>query len=423
MPVEIVHPLDADLLHPMYRSALQAYLTTDDHAHQVYESYRARSVDPALAWVARDRGRVVGTLRSIEGRLSVPGGPVEPRPDVVTDLLSLVSVAPTHRRQGLLTRMITGALTEAHERGAVLAALVAAEWPIYGRFGYAPAAFETSWAVDGRVAALRDAARVGSLEEIDVEEASELAPPLYVAEARRRGGLVTRDELWWDRDLYRLGPDREQVDVPGITRSRHVVHRDDDGTVDGYVRWRVLAEDPDGADGVLKVTEVLAATPVAYRELWRFLLGIDLVSRLEYPSRPVDDPLPLLFTDGRAASVLRQGDALWLRLLDVPAALTARGYAVTDALVLDVVDPAVGGWGTGRWRLDVSPAGATCTAAAGATPDVTLPQTSLASLYLGGVSAATLAFAGGLDEHTPGAVARLDTVFGTGLAPWRATSF
>lgn len=422
MAVEIVHPLPPELLDPMYAAAMRAYLTTDTG---LSAPWRRRAVDPGLAWVALDAGRVVGTLRTIEDTVSIPGAPGAACPQLNADLLSLVSVAPTHRRRGLLRQLLGESLTQAHERGKAVSALVAAEWEIYGRFGYAPATFETTYEVHGfRRGARVDTAAEGTVREVDVIEAAELAPPLHEAEAAARAGLIGRDDVWWDRELRRVGEGRAVVPDPSATPPRFVVHLDGAGAVDGYVRWSVKDRDDGRALGTLHVEEVLVSNPVAYRELWRFLLGIDLVDRLHYPRRPVDDPLPWILGDGRAAGPSRQEDAMWLRILDVPAALTARGYPVEDELVLDVVDPAVGHWAGGRWRLTAGPDGARCVAAPEATPDLRLPQATLASLYLGGVRAAALGAAGGrYDEETPGAAARLDRLFATPLAPWLATDF
>ena len=421
MPAEVVHPLPADLLPPLYSAAMRAYLSEN---HGTMAPWRERAVDLDRAWAAVEHGRVVGTLRTIDDTVTVPGAPGGRAARVDADLLSLVSVNPTHRRQGLLRRMLDGSLTEAHDRGLAVSVLVAAEYEIYGRFGYAPAAFETRFDVHAHRPGARVAGeRTGSMREVDPLEASELAPSVYEAECDLRAGMIGRDELWWDRELRRWGQDREVVRSVDQPTPRHAVHLDADGAVDGYVSWAVQTRD-EGADlGTLEVSALFASTPVGYRELWRFLLGIDLIDRLDYPGRPVDDPLSWLLADARTARIRGGSDAMWLRILDVPDALSARGYHVEDELVLDVVDPAVGNWAGGRFRLTASPAGATCVPAPEATPDLRLPARTLSSLYLGGVRAGVLGRAGGFDEETPGAGARLDHLFATPLAPWRGTDF
>jgi hypothetical protein len=87
-----------------------------------------------------------------------------------------------------------------------------------------------------------------------------------------------------------------------------------------------------------------------------------------------------------------------------------------------VVDEDLGGFAAGRYRLDVSPDGVSCERTTD-TPDLRLPQRTLASAYLGDQSIRTLAIAGGVDELTPGAVARADALFTTALAPWNNTGF
>ena len=147
---------------------------------------------------------------------------------------------------------------------------------------------------------------------------------------------------------------------------------------------------------------MLATTPDAYRALWGYLLSIDLVRLLQLEAYPVDEPLEWLIPDGRLARRTWTGDNDWLRLLDVPAALSARRYPSTDRLVLDVIDTD-GGWAQGRVRLDGGPEHAECTPAPHDSPDLTLSQRALASIYLGGCTVRSQQLAGLLDEHTAGA--------------------
>jgi predicted acetyltransferase len=130
-----------------------------------------------------------------------------------------------------------------------------------------------------------------------------------------------------------------------------------------------------------------------------------------------------LLGDGRALRQSHYGDGLWLRLLDVPAALSARRYATTGELTLDVVDEDVGGYAAGRFTLRGGPAGAECVSSPRAAVDLRIGQRALASCYLGGVSLRAQIDAGQLEEVTPGAVHRADTMFGTPIAPWCATDF
>jgi len=197
------------------------------------------------------------------------------------------------------------------------------------------------------------------------------------------------------------------------------VHRDATGAVDGAAIFR-LPWSPDPAQaGVLQVEAFEALTVDAYRALWGLLLDFDLTKRVVAARRPVDEPLRWMLTNPRALKLTRTRDNLWLRILDVQGALEARTYAATDALVLDVSDDL---FGPGRWRLDAAPDGATCTAI-DQTADLSLGIAELGSLYLGGVRASELSHAGRIDEHTPGAVSRLDAVLRTERAPHNAVGF
>ncbi|HVD88279.1 MAG TPA: sterol carrier protein domain-containing protein, partial [Jatrophihabitantaceae bacterium] len=161
----------------------------------------------------------------------------------------------------------------------------------------------------------------------------------------------------------------------------------------------------------------------AYRDLWTYLTNLDLVERIRLGGRPVDEPVRWLLGDGRALRQAHHADALWLRVLDVPAAMSARRYAVADELTFDVVDDDVGGYAAGRFTLRADPDGAECVSSPDAAVELRIGQRALASCYLGGVSLRAQLDAGQVEEITPGAVGRADTMFGTAIAPWCATDF
>jgi predicted acetyltransferase len=353
-------------------------------------------------WAAYDRGEVVGTLRSIPFTLTVPGGA-----DLPADGVTMVTVAATHRRRGLLSAMMGPALADAADRGDAVSILIASEWLIYGRYGFGAATEAVEWSIER--ARARVAAPMGELAYVGIEELRDVGPAAYERMRRQRAGGLTRETRRWERTIGLLHMAGEQPDWDG----RSVVHRDAAGEVDGYLRWH--AEWPPGGEGQLTVDELVAATPAAYADLWRFALSVDLIGTVKARHRPVDEPLPWLLTDARAAQQVERYDRVWLRMLDVPAALTARTYGAEGRVVVEVVDPA--GYGAGRFALDASPAGTTCEPTT-ASPDLTLPVTTLGSVYLGGHRLAALAAVGLADEHTDGAVAAADRLFATDRAPW-----
>ncbi|MDQ1722787.1 MAG: hypothetical protein QOI26_2521 [Pseudonocardiales bacterium] len=364
-------------------------------------------------------GRCVATLRTFATTLTIPFGPAECA-ELPTDALTQVTVAATHRRQGLLTQMLTRSLQNAKDRGEVVSLLRAAEWPIYGRFGYWPAVMGANY----RILSMRrprvlppEAAH--QLIGVEPEKLPEPASEVHRRVRMRRAGHIDRTPADWQRRLGLNG-----LRPPDAREPVCVLARNAEGRVDGYAVWRANDGDwflhPDQAQ--VTIDEVLAATNDAYRALWHYLLNLDLVRVLLLQAYAVDEPLEWLLSDGRAAQRTWIGDNDWLRLLDVPAALSARRYASTDRLVLEVVDRD-GGWAAGRFTLDGGPTHAECRATPAATADLRLSQRALAGIYLGGNTVASQQLAGLVDEQTPGAAARLESMFWTAQRPWNATPF
>ncbi|MFB4422946.1 GNAT family N-acetyltransferase [Streptomyces sp. QL37] len=360
-----------------------------------------------------DAGRCVATFRSFAQELTVVGG-AKVRADAVTG----VTVTPTHRRRGLLSRMMAADLAAAKERGDVVASLIAAEYPIYGRYGFGPAAWSAEWEIDVPRAGLDPRGRVpseadgGRIELVDGADVRKLGPELHGRFAGRRHGVVSRDERWWQRSTG--------VDVPASdkwTEPFYAVYRSPDGEADGLITYR--ADDKWGDRkqplNTATVAGMIATTPAAERALWHFVCSIDWITTVRSGHRAPDDLLPLLLPDPRAARVVTQSDWLWLRVLDVPRALEARTYATEGSLVLDVRDGA--GLAGGRFLLEASPSGASC-APTTRDPDLTLGVAELATLYLGDESPVRLAALGRLDEHRADAAAKADAVFRTPRRPW-----
>ncbi|MER7140922.1 GNAT family N-acetyltransferase [Streptomyces sp. NPDC000341] len=359
-----------------------------------------------------DAGRCVATFRSFAQELTVVGG-AKVRADAVT----AVTVTPTHRRRGLLSRMMATDLAAAKERGDVVASLIAAEYPIYGRYGFGPAAWATEWEIDVPRAGLDPRARIpseadgGRIELVDGADVRKLGPELHTRLAARQHGVVSRDERWWQRSTG--------VDLPAYetwTEPFYAVYRSADGETDGLIAYRADDRWGDGKQPLNKATVVgmTAVTPAAERALWQFVCSIDWITTVRTGYRAPDDLVPLLLPDPRAARVVTYADWLWLRVLDVPRALEARTYATGAALVLDVRDPA--GLAGGRFLLEVSPSGASCVPTT-RDADLSLDVGELGTLYLGDESALRLAALGRIEEHRVGAAAEADTVF---RAPRRA---
>jgi predicted acetyltransferase len=375
-----------------------------------YPEYFLADVDLERTWGAFDGKRVVGTLRSFPTAFTVPG-PAEVRVAALTN----VTVAPTHRRRGLLTEMITADLRATADRDEPVGILIASEYPIYGRFGYGAAIEGAGYSVDLASARFRRPGN-GSVELVDLPTLRKDAPNLYERFRRTQPGSIERGTRWWDRALH-------QVDVPGAKAPEgyQALYRSPTGEPEGYVRYQASQGwDFMRQHGELTVDELLAVTPSAYERLWRFCCEVDLVTSVRAGDRPVDEMLGWLLQDGRVVRQTGRYDFVWVRILDVGNALSARRYPVDGHLVIEVLDPL--GFAGGRFALEGGPDGAACVRTE-KTADLSMPVDVLGSLYAGGVSARAMRAIGGVDEHRPGAVDRADVMFRSSTTPWCSTWF
>ncbi|GAA4926019.1 GNAT family N-acetyltransferase [Actinoplanes utahensis] len=339
--------------------------------------------------VADDAGRVVGHTLAFTRDFTVPGAVVP------AAHISGVGVLPTHRRRGLLNRMMHRQLHEIADTGREsVAVLWASESAIYPRYGYGPAASRLFLNIMNREVRLPapPAQPSGSLRMADPESVRTDITKVYEQLRPERIGWSSRDDRWWRYVLSDLKDHRD-----GATKRYAVVHDGPDGPT-GYALWRVKdGWTNHGPDAEVQVREVAAADPETYLALWRFLLGIDLSRSVTTRLAAVDEPLLYLADEPRrlGPSML---DALWVRLVDVPRALAARRYAAPVDVVLEVTDPILEG-NTGRWRLTGGPDGATC-AATTDPADLVCSVTDLGAVYLGGTRFAALAAAGRVTQLT-----------------------
>ncbi|QKG20974.1 GNAT family N-acetyltransferase [Actinomadura verrucosospora] len=339
-----------------------------------------------------------GQLATLPMRLAVPGGTVD------CSAITAVGVLPTHRRRGVLSAMIERMHADAIAAGRPVAALWASEGAIYGRYGFGLADRAVELEVDtSRPLALRTEPDPRPLRLVDPAEAPAVLGPIHEAALARRPGGLVRDAEWWARTVL---PDEELSDER-LTEPRVVVHPE------GYAIYRT-------GRGTVRLEDLVAADPRVEAALWQYLAGIDLTSRIKAPSRPVDDLLPHMAADPDQVRTTAEYGALWLRLVDVPAALRARSWAADDAFVLDVADARITG-NHGRWRLETGGEPA-CERTTGA-PDLSLDVADLGAVHLGGARLSTLVRIGAVTEHTPGAAARLDAALAVPLAPYTNDDF
>ncbi|WP_327064968.1 GNAT family N-acetyltransferase [Kitasatospora sp. NBC_01250] len=364
-------------------------------------------------------GQVVGLLAAHRLRLSVPGG------QLPCAGLTFVCVAPTHRRRGVLSAMLAQLWRDCAAQGRPLAALWASEAAIYGRHGFGAATHLTTLEIDStRPLALRLTPDPGPLRLLDAAEAPGLLGPHYEASRSRRAGRPARDRLWWrEQVLPEEDEDDDELGPPRIVVSGREPYA-------GYAIYRTRGGDEDnGTPGLVEVHELESDSAAVAAALWSYLAGLDLTGRVRAWGRPADDVLPLISADRDQVRITRQFPALWLRLVDVRAALTARDWAAPVDLVLEVRDEAVPA-NHGRFRLTAGPAGAAGAVRDGNRyepttdpADLVLDVRDLAACYLGDTGLHPLVRAGLVTERTPGAARRLDAALRTELLPFTHDEF
>lgn len=363
--------------------------------------WSALELDRCLLALTAD-GRPVGTAAAHSFELTLPGDTLVPAAGVTA-----VGVLPSHRRQGVLSAMMRHQLAELRARGEFLSVLLASEASIYGRFGYGPATYTARLTVPRHKAALAvprargvaDAPATGSVEVLRRAECGEILEEVYDRYRRAQPGALSRPHRWW---ALRAGQ------PPISSAPRYVaVHRDPDGVPDGYASYSIES-------GTLTVDETIVTDDAVFTALARFVLGHDLVSQVVFQHVPPEHPLRWQFADFRAGEVSGDMDWLWVRLLDVPRALTARGWFMDGELVLDVEDPFLGEHG--RYLLTVQDSKADCVPT-DREPDLSLDVSDLGSVYLGGTAPSTLVRAGHIRAHRPGAATLADALFRAERSP------
>ncbi|NJC66925.1 GNAT family N-acetyltransferase [Planosporangium flavigriseum] len=356
--------------------------------------------------IEHDDDGMVAHAAAYTREVTVPGG-VIPAAHV-----TLVGVRPTHRRRGLLTRLMAHQLRDVREHGEPVAMLWASEGRIYQRFGYGIAALRHIIpGADKREIRLNRSStpEAGRLRDASPEQVRKDLQQVYERVRPERPGWSSRDENWWSR-LLDDSPSRRQ----GYT-SRRALLFEGPARVDGYALWRRKGDWAEtGPKGEVNVAEVVAATPEAYLALWEFLFSVDLARTVRYPFAAPDEPLRYLVNEPRALGD-RVADSLWVRLVDVPAALSTRRFAAPVDVVIDVTDALLPD-NAGRWRLTGDATGAACTPTTDAA-DLACDVADLGAVYLGGTGLGALAAAGRVRELRPGAVAAVAPRFGWHRAP------
>ncbi len=411
-PIRTITPAEYEAFSAVPGQAFLEELSPEAREHE----RRVTEFDRTIA--AFDGTSMVGTAGAYTFRLTVPGG--------VADAagVSAVSVLPSHRRRGILTDMMRHVVLDARQRDEAIAVLYASESGIYGRFGFGTATWQQRIRIGrghGRLSvgpAVPESKELSLRVAVPAEVRSDLIR-VFDAVLPRRPGMLARTEVWWDALLS-----DEPYQRDGMSQLRCVLAEDEAGPR-GYATYRTQSSWADGlADGKIRLRELMALDPAAEAALWADLFSRDLVGEVVAPSRPIDDPLLAMLADPRRAQPL-VSDGLWVRLVDLPAAMVQRRYASAVDVVLDVLDRSVPD-NAGRWRLTCGgpdDAGTAQCERSTAPADLLVTAPALGAAYLGGASLGQLAAAGHITERTPGALARLAAAMSWDPRPWCSMMF
>ena len=373
------------------------------------ENYRIdrELLPPATTMCAIEDREIVGTSASLPFESAVPGGAIVKNAGVTA-----VTVATTHRRQGLLNNMMLRLLRQEREKDQPVASLWASESIIYSRYGFGISIQHENFLIDTRKAAIKHSPEIpGKIRFISGDEARKVLPAAWEAAVQANEGIPRKNAAAWDHYMLDVNSGSGDWGKPWL-----IVY-EEDGKALGYAKYLLKEAHVFGekTHGMINADHVIHSNAASHAALWNHLLNVDLYDSLSTWCSPSDDSLPWMLDDPRQLQ-RKPYDGVWYRLLDVAEALAARTYLAEGSLVLEVEDSLVPEWG-GRFELDGGPGGATCVATT-KPADITLPTASLATIYLGGAKLADLHRAGRVEENTAGSVALADAMFTTVRAPW-----
>lgn len=408
-------PDNSPLIRPIAKNELASFLLVLESAFGI-SSEEARSLTDRLIGVAplvRTRGAfagsdLVGTLGCYPFDLTVPGGTL---PMAGT---ALVSVLPTHRKQGVMRALMQSHLDDARALDEPLAGLWTADGSLYGRYGYGPATDANFLQLDSRVVRFRSGYTKSPVRLLAHEEVENTLPAVYDRVRIHRPGMLKRTGPWWQFGLFAYISDEGNRGAV----CRFAVH-ESGGSADGYVAYTQKRKETELSEGIVQIVEMMATTQASHEALWRYVTQIEMHPNVEYARQPVDDELRWLLVDPRSAPS-RIRDALWLRILDVERALGGRAYDVIGTLRVCVTDPLYRE-NSGTYLVEADGDGATCRRV-DADAEITMDIDVLASLYLGGRDVGSLVRAGRI-RCAAEAARKADRFFRWDRAPWCPEAF
>jgi GNAT superfamily N-acetyltransferase len=387
---------------------------------------QVRDVPEDQRWYAEVAGSEVdeATYPAVYGvrwmQLSVPDGSGAGRPVPVAGL-TWVGVHPDHRRRGLLTAMLRHHVEQTRHEGVALSALHASEPDIYGRHGYglasielelevargttftAPHLEEEAAAITTRFGTLGDAGMSERRRQVDLDLL-----------ATNVGTIVGDEDFYW-----RLGHTSPEEARQGEPTRMMVAQRE--GRDVGYAVLKRTPKWPNSRPAGEVDVRQLSGGPAARLALLRRLVDLDLSGVVKFNDVGLHDPMLSWVQGPRGLGTLKPLDSLWVRLVDLPAAVAARGYEADCDVVVEVADQQAP-WNAGRWRVRVKDG------TGEATPtdedaEVALSVSALGAAYLGSANLAEMHRAGTVAEHRPGAARELWRAFRTDVGPYAARGF
>ena len=350
--------------------------------------------------------RLVGTADAVTSGLTLPGGTI-----VGHAAVTHIGVLPSFTRKGIATDLVRHQLHDIAARGEVIATLRASEATIYERYGYGVASSSQSVEVQTARAALRPGVGAGgSVRLLDAAQVWDVLPRIYAANRPSRPGTIDRPDVWWQG--LRLRTD-------STSGAWHVAVHGEPGSETGFARYRPINTESwfVSDQRTIVVEDFFAPNTEAYLGLLRFLLGLDLIDRVMFWMLPVDDPLPWLLLDRRAARVTAVHDETWLRVVDVEKALTARQYEGSGAVTIAVNDPLLP---DNSVTLTIAGDGTEPTEQ---RPQLQVGVAGLAAVLLGDATWRSLAVAGLARADDPAAVEAADRLFAVRDAPYAGFFF
>ncbi|MFX1758355.1 GNAT family N-acetyltransferase [Rhodococcus sp. As11] len=363
-------------------------------------------LEAGRTWGAFLDGMLVGTVDATSGKLTLPGGARVPHAAVTH-----IGVLPTHTRRGVISGLVHRQLSDARDRGEVLATLRASEATIYGRFGYGVASTSVSVDVDVHRATLRPGVPdSGPVRLLAYPDAWDVLAQIHSRHLPSRPGAIDRSEYWWNSRRWR---------ADSLTDPMYVAVHGEPGQEDGFVRYHPVDTQAwfTSRNRTVVVDDFFAPSPEAYAGLLRFLLGLDLVDTLRFTALPQDDPMPLVLGDARAVQFRSVSDETWLRILDLDRALSARRYRGSGSVTVEVSDPVLT---DNAGVVEISAGGAVRTTG---PADLAVDIADLGALLLGRPGWSRMAAAGRVRVRRPEAVDTADLLFSWPNAPFAGTSF